>query len=239
MILEELIQKVQSLYSKGAQSRASRLTPRHIYGKMLTVRAKIFVQKINKKQLISNWDYQTLPCVEFIKVSVHECPCLPANFPMNRCGIYRSKHKIPRILTAHGRHMIKSLSTVDGATHYPGITFEEQAYRAYSKYTGTLSSYYVKDGYIWLTYNRMEDNNNNNLTVLTLDALFQDPMEAANFESYCITQDGDCLGALEQDFPIDYADVELIVNMTVQELLGVFVNNREDITNNSIDNGSK
>ena len=50
MKTEELIQRVQSLYSKGVQSDDSRLTSRHIYNKLTTVRAKLVTEEAKKNQ---------------------------------------------------------------------------------------------------------------------------------------------------------------------------------------------
>ena len=95
MIIKEVIQRVQSLYSKGVESDDTRLSSRHIYNKLLTVRAKLFQEKINKKQFISPYSYSEFNCIELIKVPVHECPCVP---PLGCCTL-RSKYKFPPILT--------------------------------------------------------------------------------------------------------------------------------------------
>ena len=48
----EIIQRVQSMYSKGVESDDSRLRARHIYNKLLTTTAKLYQQQKNKKQRI-------------------------------------------------------------------------------------------------------------------------------------------------------------------------------------------
>ena len=53
MLIKEIVQRIQSLYSKGVQSDDSRLSDRHIYNKMITVRSKLISQQHNKKQKIS------------------------------------------------------------------------------------------------------------------------------------------------------------------------------------------
>ena len=66
MKVHEIIQRVQSLYSKGCQSDDSRLSPRHIYSKLVSLRSKYISQQAKKKQKINQWNFQTLPCVELI-----------------------------------------------------------------------------------------------------------------------------------------------------------------------------
>ena len=95
MKIGEIVQRVQSLYSKGVHSDDSRLSARHIYNKLLTVRARLISQEAKKKQKISQWNYQTISCIELIKVPAHECPCLP---PIG-CDMLRSKYKLPKPLS--------------------------------------------------------------------------------------------------------------------------------------------
>ena len=86
MITGEVIQRIQSIYSKGVQSDDSRLRSRHIYNKLITVTAKLYEQQKNKKQKVNQWSYQVLPCVELIKTPIHECPCVPTL----GCTIFRT-----------------------------------------------------------------------------------------------------------------------------------------------------
>jgi len=58
MTIKEIIQRVQSLYSKGVQSDDVRLEDRHIYNKMITVRSKLISQEAKKRQKINQWNYQ-------------------------------------------------------------------------------------------------------------------------------------------------------------------------------------
>ena len=84
MKIGEIVQRVQSLYSKGVHSDDSRLSARHIYNKLLTVRARLISQEAKKKQKISQWNYQTISCIELIKVPAHECPCSVGNTSPSR-----------------------------------------------------------------------------------------------------------------------------------------------------------
>ena len=109
MIVKELIQRVQALYSKGVKSDDSRLSSRHIYNKLLSVRARLISQEAKKKQRISQWNYQTIPCIKMIEVPAHDCPCLP---PIG-CKILRSEHKIPSPLSGLSGDLIDWVRTID------------------------------------------------------------------------------------------------------------------------------
>ena len=73
MTVGEVINRVQSLYSRGVQSDDTRLEDRHIYSKLITARSKVLSQKANKKQMLSQWNYQTIPCIQMVEASKHEC----------------------------------------------------------------------------------------------------------------------------------------------------------------------
>jgi len=102
MLIKEIIQRIQSLYSKGVQSDDTRLTDRHIYNKMVTVRSKLVSQEAKKKQKINQWSYQTLSCVELIKAQPNECPCIAPP----GCEILRSKYPIPKMVMLYSLKLL-------------------------------------------------------------------------------------------------------------------------------------
>ena len=85
----------------------------------------------------------------------------------------------------------------------------------------------------------MELNNLNVVSVLTLSALFQNPFDADSFVSYCPVVEVECLNILDKPFPLDLDLIELLIELSYKELVAEFNQNREDITNNSRDNGEK
>ena len=50
MYIKEVIERIQSLYSKGVSSDESRLSDRHVYNKVLSVRMQLLSQQLKKKQ---------------------------------------------------------------------------------------------------------------------------------------------------------------------------------------------
>ena len=131
MKVEELIQRVLSAYNKGVQSDDNRLTPRHIYSTILSVRSKLLSEESEKKQKVNQWNYQTLPCVELIKTYPNECPCIP---PIG-CMILKSKYKLPRPLTNYDSHLIQSVSSLDGSIMFSETSWNEKKYKKGNKYT--------------------------------------------------------------------------------------------------------
>ena len=228
MLTGQIIDSILEVASKGVPSDDERLSPRHIFNRMLTVRGRLLVQKANKRQRISDECYQVLPCVEMVKAGVHECPCLPAP----GCGIYRTKYKIPSSMTAIGHSLIRSVTTLDGDKEYSETTWEEKKYKSANRYTKAMPDYYIRSGYIYVT-EKMTFNN-----VVTIVGLFNDPTEAWEYENYCNRDCNDCDNCdsyMDREFPLDNDNINTMVRLVQEELLGPFVQMVEDRTSDSAD----
>lgn len=226
MKIKEIIQRIQSLYSKGVQSDDSRLSDRHVYSKMLTVRSKLISQEAKKKQKINQWNYQTLNCIEVIKAPIHECPCLP---PIG-CEILRTKYPIPRPLTDLSSHLIQSVTSLDGSVIFSEIGWIEKKYKSSSKFTSNKPDYFMKNNFLYITHK-------SGIKAITLTGLFDDPLEVENFPSYCECEDcNNCESPLDKEFPIDNDLIDTLVDMCKEELIGQFTQMTEDLTNNTSDN---
>ena len=178
LLIKEIIQRVQSLYSKGAQSDDSRLSQRHIYSKLISLRSKYISQQAKKRQKLNQWNFQTLPCVEVIKVPQSLCPCVT----VPGCDILRTKYPLPKPLSNLNNHLIQSVTSVDGNTIFSEIQWNEVKYKASSKYTSTKPDFFINDGYLYIIglIQKMR-----HLKVITITGLFEDPLSAEDFPSIC------------------------------------------------------
>lgn len=232
MKTSEIIQRIQSLYSKGAQSDDSRLTSRHIYNKLVTVRSVLLSQQAKKKQRISQWNYQTIPCIELIKAPIHECPCLP---PVG-CEIYRSKFQLPEPLTNLDTHLIQSVSTITGEVTFSEIGWTEKKYKGANKYTGNKPDYFIRNKYLYITQVK-------GASIISLTAIFENPWEVEEFPSYCDEDcTEDCVGCdspLDSDFPIDNDQIDTLIEMSIGELVIMFSQSEEDKLNNASDDKAR
>lgn len=229
MRIREILQRVQSLYSKGVQSDDTRLAARHIYSKVLTSRARLIIQKMNKRQKISQWAYQTLDCVELIKALPYECPCLPSV----GCVILRTKEELPKPLTGLlDGHMIQSVTSLEGSITMSETTWKEKKYAKGKKYTSSNPDYYIRNNYLYVTLKEGPK-------VITVTGLFEDPLEVEEFPGICDEGCGeecvDCSSPLDKDLPISKDMVETLIEMTVNELISIFSQGQEDLTNNATD----
>ncbi len=225
MLIGEVIQRIQSLYSKGIQSDDSNLTPRHIYNKMLTVRVKLINQKASKKQKINQWNYQTIPCAELIKAPLYECECLPL-IDCNK--VLKTKQRLPKPLTNFNNHLIQSVTSLDGSIIFSEISWQQKTYKSGNKYTSKKPDYYIKDNFLYIT-------DENEIKAITITGIFEDPLEADKYPNFCDKENDDCLSPLERVFPMDYDQIDTLVEIAVNELIILFSQNKEDLTNNTRD----
>lgn len=228
MLIGEIVQRVQSLYSRGVPSDDSRLSSRLIYNKMLTVRSRLLSQEANKKQRSSQWNYQPISCVELIKVPPHECPCLP---PIG-CEILRSKYKLPRPITGLSGNLIQSVTTIDRLAKIDEITINALNSLKGNKYTFKKRNYFIENGYLYISTPDLS-----NLGVIRVIGLFEDPIEVKEYEGLCdeCPTCSSCLDYYEEVFPLDSSMIDPLIELTVQELIILFGQSIPDEVNNSND----
>lgn len=229
MLNKILIQRVQSLYSKGVQSDDTRLSNRHIYSKLLTLRNKLLAQKIKKNQKINAWNYQTLRCVELVKVSEIDCPCIC----VKGCITLRTKYKLPKPLTDLGRHIIQYVTGINPSNNetliFNETTVQNKNYRIYDKYTGTKRDFYIYDDYLYIT-------NDKELEIINIVGIFSDPEEVDKFVTACSEETSDCTSMLDKEFRLDEDLIEDMLTLGAEELIKYFSATSEDKQNNA--NGS-
>ena len=235
MLVSEAIQRVQSLYSRGVQSQDSRLTSRHIWNKLLGVRAKLIVQQSNKNQPISQWTYQTIPCIQLIQAASYECPCIPAA----GCMLLRSKYPIPEPIIALKGSLIQSVSSLDGSLILDDTTFSMSKYSSGNKFTSKKPQYLVYKDYLFVTISKY-------LKVVQMTLVAENPEEVWNFPSFCESFPDSCddttnectdccMSPLDRVFPLDSDTIDTAIQMASNELISVFTQMREDKFNNSSD----
>ena len=221
----EAIQRIQSLYSKGVAADDRRLTNRHIYSKLKTVRSRLLFEKITKKQYIASVNYQVLPCIELVKAPLSECPCLP---PLG-CCIYKTKYPLPTPVSGISNHIIRSVTSLDGNTVFSEITWQDKKYKQYDKYTSMKPDFFISNEYLYVTAK-------NEIEVIRIELLLDDPLEGYEHPSYCPVQVEDCTSLYDREFNLDNSMVDALIELTIQSLLVPFNAGVEDSSNNSKDN---
>lgn len=220
MTLGTLIELIQSEYSKGVKSQSSRLTSRHIYELITSVRSKLLSQAADKNQAFSEWDYQTIPCVELQEASLSECgDCVPSN-----CKIYKSTQPFPDITSGSMRLAVKSVTSVDGMTVYGATEWKNLRSRKYSRYTSDMDDYFFHNGYLFLTGKKGGLSRR-----VTVTAVFSDPVAAM---LYPRCGESGCIDIFNMDFPANGKFIDAIVQMVLERLKANFLQMKEDKVNN-------
>ena len=104
---KNLIARVKADYSHGVTTDDTRLSDRLVYSILLMCRNELLAQKSDKKQSLSNWNYQTLSGIELEPVNPAECLGISIG-----CPILRSKEELPTILSDKSGYMILMVSTI-------------------------------------------------------------------------------------------------------------------------------
>lgn len=225
LTIGESIQRVQSLYSKGVKSQDSRLSSRHTYSSLLSARSTITKQQRNKKQKISDFTYQVLPCVELEKAPVNECPCIP----QAGCWILRTKYELPVAMTDLDDMMIRSVTTLDGITTIDPTSYKTIKYQAGKKYTADKPSYYIRNKRLYVS-------NRQQLKAITIDGLWDDPIEVKQFPSFCgPCDDCACIDIMDYEFPVDRDSLRAVIQLASNELIILFGQMKEDKMANASD----
>lgn len=225
MILGEIIQRVQSAYSRGLQSKDTRLTARHIYSATSSGRATLLSQQYNKNQKVNQWSYQTLKCVELIKAPIHECPCIPSA----GCMVLRSRFKIPQPISGIDKHLIQSVTSLDGSIRFDEGAYETSKYMDGNKYTAIKPDYYFRNEYLYVTTLK-------NLKVISVTGLFNDVVVAHQYSSFCPEcDDCNCNDIMGMEYPMDGDLITALIQLAHQELIGLMKQMTEDRSNNAKD----
>jgi len=214
----EAVNRVQSLYNRGAKPSSSRLTDRHAYNLIKTGRALA----IKDSRYQGQWAYMPIGCTRIMKVSAAECGCSPS-FGVS---FFRSKYKIPTPLKADAYFM--SVLSVDNSVEFSQTTWEAARYNSSSRFAKKVPQWYIKDGYLFVI-------SPSNIGTLVLNAVWFDPVAAA---MYNYEETGSCVIAQEVDLGID-SDLWERTFAHAKEELVMFVQMEEDGTQDSKDKPGK
>lgn len=227
MLVESIIQRVQTNYSKGVRSDDSRLSDRFIYSKLLTTRAILISQKSNKRQKLNDSAIQILPCVELVEALPYECPCLP---PVG-CTILKTKYPLPKFLSDKEKNLIFSVTSLLGDISFSEESWEGYKYLSSGKYTSNIPVYFLKNNYLYISQKKDLPR------VITIRGIFYDPSEVEKFPSFCFEKEevNHCYNPYKDVFHLDPSLEDALIEMTTASIFQYFLGRRNDIQNNNID----
>ena len=132
-------------------------------------------------------------------------------------------------LTGLSADLIKSVTTIDRSIKIDEISVNAYKSQRGNKYTSKKLNYFVEEEYIYISTPV-------NIKAITITALFEDPIQASRFKGLCDCEDcDDCIDYLGSEFPIDNDLLDTLVEMCFNELVIMFNQSVQDLTNNSND----
>lgn len=185
----------------------SRMTNKYVYSLLRKHRDFLIKQVDSKFQLLKlGYLFQTWKCVELIPApTVDECCGVKTS-----CIIYRTKKKLPYVLTASWGPIIRKVSSLDGFTEFFMTTpsqWNRQQEDTNAKYNKTLY-FYWSDGYLYFP--------NIEWKKVKIDALFEEDIEKFN---ECCEEVDPCLTFLDNTFRIPKESMKSCIDLVNLELL--------------------
>lgn len=214
MLVGEAISRVQSLYSKGVESDDSRLSSRHIYNKLITVRENLAINQFRSDEFWSEWDQQPL----------HKIPMKRFDGGFG-CPMMKSVDTLPHAIST-GEDEGIMISSWNGETIYTRSSFEHRKYLKGNKYTSGKGYFYIHDDYLYLL--------NSKMTEAFAHGFWRDPIQVYIMDkgykglSTCFSN-----RTVPMFTPGDI--MEMTIQVSSQELIQQFSQMREDVKNNSAD----
>jgi len=218
----ELIQRVQSLYSKGVESDDSRLTNRHIYNKLLTARdSVIFKNKQYSNMHNKDSIYQIVDCENLEQANLSDCSC----YALNDCYVSKTSCELPEIKYFNGELLIANVSSIDGAIRFNKTTFEQFKYIGGNRFTANKPWYFIKNNYLYVS-------NTYKMKQIRIKAAFTNPVKAYLYDCKNGTN---CKDLYEAEFPVPEEFIDEIISYAINELVTTLYRTREDLSNDSKD----
>lgn len=224
-IIGDLINDVQSRYSKGVQSTSNRLSNRMVYHNLQALRATLISQKANKKEHFADSFYQLLEGVEMQIVRSSMLSTLQIGKPL-----MGSKTKLPSIICSNDIPLISSVSNIDNSKVYNRVTWQTLKNSSGRKFTGNNPNYILLEDYLYI-------NLANTPQVIAVRAIFNDPILAGIYPVYdSCGSSPNCTSYLDMSFYTDKDMANIIVEMVSEKLIKQYAERTEDRIQDAVDN---
>lgn len=186
------------------------MTNKYVFSVLRSNRDLLLKQVDSKFQLMKlGYLFQVLKCVDLVPVStIDECCGIKTN-----CTIYRTKNKLPHVITASWGPIFRMVSSLDGFTDFYYITVPEWNRRQedpINKYDKQL--YYIwSDGYLFFP--------NIEWKKIKIEALFEEDIEKYND---CEGDYDHCKSFLDNTFRIPKELFKACLDMTNMSIMNEY-----------------
>lgn len=206
---------------QGRLSQDMEWSYRLIYYYLLLYRAKIIQEKRAKKQDISRWNIQTIPCITLIEVDKSDCPCAPPS------GCIWLKSKYPAIRPIPGKYI--SVTSILGNKTYEYLRWDSVEDTLNSRFKAEREKAYY-------TLKDMGDKSNiylisdNNKELVSATGIMEDPLEVIGYPN-CGKENYIC-SPMDEQFVVDRAMLPTIYELMFDRLLKVKSLSQPELLNN-------
>ena len=221
--LNKLVYDVKNIYYGGFQSDDAQVSDRQVAYWINQDRAFLTSQLMSAGKTIPETFIQHLECVQLECLDPAECCDIESTQK-----VLRSTQKIPETIHRNGRNTIFSVSSADHTIGFAETNSIRQRYTKHSKYTGGKPSWFIKNGYLYLT-------NSKELEYVSLSGIFDDPTEALNF----INCDGVPCWTWDDAYPISSRMASIITKKILTERLRFVQKTLNDEANDSRGQGTQ
>lgn len=188
-------------------------------------RARLIKEKLKREEL-SKFNYQTIPCIQLESVDQSECPCAPKS----GCTFLRTVEPIPKALA------IISVTSLLGNISYNYVGWDKMRYKTVGRFAAAQNKPYytikdVGDGAHLYLYNSKHQKK------ISVTAIFEDPLDVQCFPD----ENGNvncCDDPWEQEFLIDADLVSTMFDLAMGSMMrfkaqntDAFHNDQDDTTN--------
>lgn len=221
----EVINAFRTLVADKTQiSDDSGWTTRLVYYYILRYRAKLIREKANKNRSLSQWNYQTIDCINLVDTDLSECPCEPKS----GCTWKKIDSPIPKPL-----HRLKSVTSKDGQITYTFVEWERLKSKINSRISAQskMAFYSLKtrrDGTYLYLYNDQHKKH------ITVTGIFENPLEVQYYPD-CNGNIEKCQRPLDEEFILDPDLLPSVYDLAIAQIARAKIM-ATDILNDDNDN---
>lgn len=226
MIVEKLVYDVREALKKYSDD--NELSDDMIMYLYDVKRAKYIRQAINNTMRPIDISVKQNLCLSLEVVSALEC-----GLDIGCKELVRTTRPIPTPLQLHDRSAITRIGPVDRiGKRFNFITRDRAVMVVDAPYPNAVYAFLHTDDHIYFVSG---NKNSNLLSCVTVEGVFENPLELANYTNCCGCTDAvPCFNLLTSDYPIQPHYIDIIRTEIIQELAKLDVI-KEDEVNNSTD----
>ena len=218
MIIGDIIQRVNSIYSSGIKNDDSRLSERRIYNKFMTVRSRIIMEDYRKNRTVNDYTKQML-YVNMMKESIIPCS------KNVTCSNMTSGIEIPVFIGNEFESFTKVYSE-DGVIEFNKILFSDVKHLVGNKYVKTPQCYFFKDKKLKIV--------NSGMKKVIIENIWENPIEVHRLTETCLKRPYTDVKDIDSYTPANLIDI--IIELVAQELIIEAPKKTYDDSNDSKDN---